>query len=466
MATSIRPCHIRYSKCYKESYPNNLVDKLFGMDYSKSSPVTEDQLAAIEYIITTALNEQEQDVIRLRYKERKTLSQCAAERNCTHERIRQVENKAVWKMQMPLHATAIKMGLKAFYEQDIQVIYRDRQNLLTCDIRNYTNHRFGLTDRNLLDLYESGITTVGDMLLCNMHDFQEILSQAAATSAIRMRAFCHNDLVKYNDMIVSLEQYMGQHKTPANIYPANLFSIIFGYNLTNHDCTAPSYDQIDGLNMLIEQKLTRFQQSLLYYRYQMQMSIQECSRILHTKKNDIQLALRNIIHILREQPDCYVYIYGMKNHRFDQTIPQVDGVSDNMLIQTQEYLSKLNIAPHDQMAYLKSIKLNMLNLSPNDLTVLQTAGATTAFDVLTSNTSAISKQLQNHIRIAVCLRATTIDCMPISVRANNALRRTGIKSMETIAAMSDDELLAIENLGIGTLKNIRTAIAKILESLQ
>ena len=50
---------------------------------------------------------------------------------------------------------------------------------------------------------------------------------------------------------------------------------------------------------------------------------------------------------------------------------------------------------------------------------------------------------------------TSLDVLGLSRRAYNCLRRAGIVTVERVAAMSDDELLQIRNLGVTTLPEIR-----------
>lgn len=59
---------------------------------------------------------------------------------------------------------------------------------------------------------------------------------------------------------------------------------------------------------------------------------------------------------------------------------------------------------------------------------------------------------------------TEIKVLDLSARAYNCLRRTGIHSVEHLAVMSDNGLLAIRNLGVNTLAEIREKLAAYLAS--
>jgi RNA polymerase sigma factor (sigma-70 family) len=60
--------------------------------------------------------------------------------------------------------------------------------------------------------------------------------------------------------------------------------------------------------------------------------------------------------------------------------------------------------------------------------------------------------------------ATGIEVLGLSVRAYNCLRRVGIDTVERLAAMSDDDLLAIRNLGINSLTEIHGKLSAYLDS--
>ena len=309
-------------------------------------------------------------------------------------------------------------------------------------------------------LNSHGITTIGDILLCNIQDFHDILPKTSVTHVVCMQQHAISDLTKLNGIIISLERHFGLNEAQTDTYPANIFAAIFGYDITNHIGCTPNRDQIDGLYVLIKQKLNRNQQMLLRYQYQTHMPAQDCKRLWHIQKNSNPHKLRHIIHILREQPDCYAYI---------PTISHIDinTSANDTLIRTQKYLSGLNIPSQQiQIAYLQSIKLTDINLSSAEIAILQSANMTTVADALMDNNDMIPNDLKDRVRIAVCIYTTTVDSMPITKRAHHALRRAGINSMEIVMNMSDSDLLSIRNLGADTLRDIRTAITAILESLQ
>jgi hypothetical protein len=58
---------------------------------------------------------------------------------------------------------------------------------------------------------------------------------------------------------------------------------------------------------------------------------------------------------------------------------------------------------------------------------------------------------------------TSIDVLNLSRRAYNCLRRAGIDTVQQVAAMSDDELLAIQRLGPTVLSEIREKLTPYLD---
>ena len=123
-------------KHHRLEWPNNLLDDIFGEGFHETNTITEDQLAAINYVIVTGLDTRQQEVIHSRYKQGMSLVEIAAMYNLSRERIRQIETKAIHILKNPGRTNIIKLGLNAFYEQDIKKLYYTRQNLLTTNLRD------------------------------------------------------------------------------------------------------------------------------------------------------------------------------------------------------------------------------------------------------------------------------------------------------------------------------------------
>lgn len=54
-----------------------------------------------------------------------------------------------------------------------------------------------------------------------------------------------------------------------------------------------------------------------------------------------------------------------------------------------------------------------------------------------------------------------IEELGLSARAYNVLRRAGIDTVEQLQQLSDDDLLCLRNMGVGTVKEIREKVAYV-----
>ena len=59
---------------------------------------------------------------------------------------------------------------------------------------------------------------------------------------------------------------------------------------------------------------------------------------------------------------------------------------------------------------------------------------------------------------------TPLDALGLSTRAYNCLRRAGLRTVAEVAALSDEQLLGIRNLGVLTLAEIREKLTLYLDS--
>lgn len=509
--------HSRYQhdKIHNLDYPANIIDTIFeDPNYHINHDITSEQQTAVDHILQTVLTDREREIIQMRYQEHLSLRKSAERQNCTGERIRQIEQKALHKLQRPTNKNMITMGYHAFHAQDIHALRMQRQDLLTMDIRTVQSQAFmephrgnvRISNKNMTVVYNNGIKTVGDLLLYERDEIRSMLPDDLATSVIILRTLCDNELGRQNLTIIQTEQCLGIFRDPTTPYPANLFDAIYGINRIYKTGGAPSDNQIAGINWLIQNKLPNFQQKIITLYYEQQMSIPECGRSIGVKRDTIKQCLRDILHILREQPDCIAYIQGHIQMQpisneimgFSSNTPAHDlylpdnitdelsrngikTIHDIMLTQplvlsthlgcgetwvrTHKYLTELNIANNDQISYLKSIRLDTVPLTDAERNILRTADITTANDALISRCDKIPIHIQDKIRITICLRATKLHHMNLSTRAHNGLRRAGINSAETIANMSDEELYRLKNIGPDSVENIRTAVNEVLAKI-
>lgn len=116
----------------KEPYPKCLVMAIIEKLEVPIEEFTPDIVAGINYAVST-LDEREQEVILLRYKEKKSLSQIGEHFGFQQERSRQIEVRALRKLRRPMAWKYITLGIQGFtkmlcdtsYEQGHQVGYSE-----------------------------------------------------------------------------------------------------------------------------------------------------------------------------------------------------------------------------------------------------------------------------------------------------------------------------------------------------
>lgn len=95
-------------KFYKNpGYPFNLVDAVFDCEYIWVDD--DDHTNGLNHALES-LTEREQDVLRKRYKENKTLDEIGNEFGLTRERIRQIEKRSIAKLRHPSRKNFILHG--------------------------------------------------------------------------------------------------------------------------------------------------------------------------------------------------------------------------------------------------------------------------------------------------------------------------------------------------------------------
>ena len=97
----------------KIPYPENLLtdiglEHIFGK--AEYVPLDEDQMAGLSHALKS-IREREQDMIRLRYEEKKTLQEIGDQYGLSRERIRQIVAKGIRKLRHPSRTVFIRDGL-------------------------------------------------------------------------------------------------------------------------------------------------------------------------------------------------------------------------------------------------------------------------------------------------------------------------------------------------------------------
>lgn len=116
----------------QEDYPKCLVMAIIDSLEVPIEEFTPDIIAGIDYAVST-LEEREQKLLRLRYEEKKTLSQIGEYFGFQQERSRQIEVRALRKLRRPVNWKYITLGVQGFtkilcdnaYEQGHQVGYTE-----------------------------------------------------------------------------------------------------------------------------------------------------------------------------------------------------------------------------------------------------------------------------------------------------------------------------------------------------
>ena len=122
----------------KESYyPDNLITAI--IDSTKLEPpetLSKEHQAGLNYALFT-LEDREREILRLRYEERQTISEIAAEFSISQGRVRQIESKALVRLRYPYRWNYIKLGIAGFMQHRARSEYN----------RGYSEgHRSGYAD--------------------------------------------------------------------------------------------------------------------------------------------------------------------------------------------------------------------------------------------------------------------------------------------------------------------------------
>ena len=99
-------------KVLEEDYPHNLIlSAIWIWELEPPIAYTPEILARIEYAIGT-LSHREQNLLHLRYKERKTLKEIGGFFGVSQERVRQIERDALRHLRKPDRWQLIVNGIK------------------------------------------------------------------------------------------------------------------------------------------------------------------------------------------------------------------------------------------------------------------------------------------------------------------------------------------------------------------
>ena len=185
------------STLIKEDYPQNLLLSLkitTANEIELPQELTSDIRAGIEYTLST-LDEREQEVVRLRFIDRKTYDEIGKVFYISNGRVRKIEMKAFRKLREPRSWNYIYYGvdgnLKRRCTQEYQKGYnlgfsdgykkaesdqnkKDNISCCTEDIKDLPLEALNLSKRSLSCMIRVGYKTVGDILKIDESDIYRI----------------------------------------------------------------------------------------------------------------------------------------------------------------------------------------------------------------------------------------------------------------------------------------------------
>lgn len=176
-------------------YPQNLI--LAVVQNSNLIPpakYTDDICAGIRYAVST-LGYREQDILRMRFEERKPRSEIGEFFGIGQERVRQIENKTLRSLRAPMRWNYMKLGIDGYmrwikeraygegyktgYDQGYKDGYADGQNgveqpSISEELLNHPIDSLGLSVRAYNCLLRAGCERVGDAVRLSEDQIQRM----------------------------------------------------------------------------------------------------------------------------------------------------------------------------------------------------------------------------------------------------------------------------------------------------
>ena len=176
-------------------YPQNLI--LAVVQNSNLIPpakYTDDICAGIRYVVST-LGYREQDILRMRFEERKPRSEIGEFFGIGQERVRQIENKTLRSLRAPMRWNYMKLGIDGYmrwvkkraygegyktgYDQGYKDGYADGQNgveqpSISEELLNHPIDSLGLSVRAYNCLLRAGCERVGDAVRLSVDQIQRM----------------------------------------------------------------------------------------------------------------------------------------------------------------------------------------------------------------------------------------------------------------------------------------------------
>ena len=188
---NIKPKNRR--KFLKEEYPYNLIATIIDesvWELNLPTEMTEDHLAGLEYAISQ-LDEREQAIIRMRYKQRQTFTEIGEHFNISVNRASQVERKALRKLYHPRNLKYYKYGLEGHKVRQAEFEEAERKRAYTDKVLATTIYDLDFSVRTFNNLIRANCGNVGDLVALSEEDILNVKNMGKkqlAEVALKLKA--------------------------------------------------------------------------------------------------------------------------------------------------------------------------------------------------------------------------------------------------------------------------------------
>lgn len=188
---NIKPKNRR--KFLKEEYPYNLIATIIDesvWELNLPTEMTEDHLAGLEYAISQ-LDEREQAIIRMRYKQRQTFTEIGEHFNISVNRASQVERKALRKLYHPRNLKYYKYGLGGHKVRQAEFEEAERKRAYTDKVMETTIYDLDFSVRTFNNLIRANCSNVGDLVALSEEDILNLKNMGKkqlAEVALKLKA--------------------------------------------------------------------------------------------------------------------------------------------------------------------------------------------------------------------------------------------------------------------------------------
>lgn len=180
-------------KFLKEEYPYNLIATIIDesvWELNLPTEMTEDHLAGLEYAISQ-LDEREQTIIRMRYKQRQTFTDIGEHFNISVNRASQVERKALRKLYHPRNLKYYKYGLEGHKVRQAEFEEAERKRAYTDKVMETTIYDLDFSVRTFNNLIRAKCEKVSDLVALSEEDILNLKNMGKkqfAEVALKLKA--------------------------------------------------------------------------------------------------------------------------------------------------------------------------------------------------------------------------------------------------------------------------------------